>query len=46
MARTTSSSTGGPTPAAWERTSDRWSWVRRSGSMYTSARDPKPVDTP
>ena len=46
IARTTSGSTGGPTPAACERTSARWSSSRRSTGIVTLASEPKPVDTP
>ena len=46
IARTTSVSTGGPIPAAWERTSARWSSSRRSASIATLASEPNPVETP
>ena len=46
IARTTSVSTGGPMPAAWERTSARWSSARRSGGIQVSASEPNPVETP
>ena len=46
IARTTSSSTGGPMPAAWLRTSARCSSSRRSGGITVVASDPNPVDTP
>ena len=46
IARTTSRSTGGPMPAACERTSERWSSSRRSGGMRVVASEPKPVETP
>ena len=46
IARTTSASTGGPMPAAWERTSARWSSARRSGGIQVSASEPNPVETP
>ena len=46
IARTTSVSTGGPMPAACERTSARWSSARRSAEIATLASDPNPVDTP
>ncbi len=45
-ARTTSFSTHGPVPAACERTSERWSWVRFSASMKRVASAPKPVEMP
>ena len=45
-ARTTSRSTSGPEPAACERTSDFWSWVRISVGMCRVARAPKPVEMP
>ena len=45
-ARTTSRSTSGPEPAAWERTSERCSWVRRSVGMCRVASAPKPVEIP
>ncbi len=44
--RTTSRSTGGPMPAAWERIKARWSSSRRSTGIRTRARDPNPVETP
>ena len=46
IARTTSTSTGGPTPAACERTSASWSSGWRKGATRVPARAPKPVDTP
>jgi hypothetical protein len=46
IARTTSRSTGGPIPAACERTSARWSSARRSAGIRTVASDPNPVETP
>ena len=46
MARTTSRSTGGPNPAACERTTECWSWLRRSGGMLVPARAPNPVEMP
>ena len=46
MARTTSGSTSGPMPAAWERMSARCSSSRRSGGMAVLASDPKPVEMP
>ncbi len=46
IARTTSRSTAGPTPAACERTTARWSSSRRSAGMRTVASDPNPVETP
>ena len=46
MARTTSSSTGSPIPAACDRTSEACSAWRRSGGMETVARAPKPVEMP
>ena len=33
-------------PAAWERTSERWSCSRRAGGIGTVASEPKPVVTP
>ena len=45
-ARTTSSSTHGPEPAACERTSERCSCVRFSASMKRVASAPKPVEMP
>ena len=45
-ARTTSRSTSGPDPAAWERIRLRCSWPRRSIGMCRVAGAPKPVDTP
>ena len=46
IARTTSRSTGGPIPAACERTSARWSATRASAGIRTSASDPNPVVIP
>ena len=46
MARTTSRSTGGPTPAACERIRDRCRSTRRSAGIGVVASEPKPVDTP
>jgi hypothetical protein len=46
MARTTSSPSGSPTPAACERTRFDESFDERAGSMRTRASDPKPVFTP
>ncbi len=46
MARTTSSSTGGPMPAACERTSASCKAVRRSAGMATVASAPNPVEMP
>src|SRR5215211_1494424 len=46
MARTTSGSTGGPIPAAWERISARWSSSRLAAGIGVVASDPKPVETP
>ena len=46
VARTTSWSTGGPTPAACDRMRASWSSGCRSGAMRVPASAPKPVDTP
>jgi hypothetical protein len=46
MARTTSSSTGAPEPAAWDRMRLRCRSRRRSGGMWRLASAPNPVDTP
>ena len=46
IARTTSRSTGGPMPAACERTSARCSSSRRSGGIRVVASEPNPVETP
>jgi hypothetical protein len=46
IARTTSVSTSGPTPAAWERMSERCRSRRWSGEMNVVASDPKPVESP
>ncbi len=46
VARTTSSSTGDPIPAAWERISAIWSSGCRSGATRVPASAPKPVETP
>ncbi len=46
IARTTSTSTGGPTPAACERISAICSSGCRSGATRVPARAPNPVDTP
>ena len=45
-ARTTSRSTTGPMPAAWERIRDFCSCARDSSGMCLSASAPKPVETP
>ena len=45
-ARTTSSSTSGPFPAAWERMRLRWSRVRSDAGMLRVASAPNPVETP
>ncbi len=44
--RTTSRSTSGPDPAAWERTSERCSCARDSVGMWRVASAPKPVEIP
>ena len=46
IARTTSSSTAGPIPAACERISERCSSSRRSAGITVVASDPNPVETP
>ncbi len=46
MARTTSRSTGGPIPAACDRTSATCSSAVRSAGMDVVANEPKPVVTP
>ncbi len=46
IARTTSRSTGGPMPAAWERMRACWSSDLRSGAIRVLANRPNPVDTP
>jgi len=46
IARTTSTSTGSPMPAAWERIRYRCSSSRRAGGMAVLASDPNPVETP
>ena len=46
MALTTSASTAGPIPAAWDRIRDCWSAARRSAGMVVLARAPKPVEIP
>ena len=46
MARTTSRSTRGPMPAAWERIRLRCSSRRRSSGMNFRARAPNPVEMP
>ena len=46
IARTTSRSTGGPMPAACERTSARCSSSRRAAGIDVLASEPKPVETP
>ena len=46
MARTTSRSTSGPMPAAWERMSASCSSAVRSTGMLVVASEPKPVVTP
>ena len=45
-ARTTSRSTGSPTPAACERINDRCNCARCSTDTYLLASAPKPVETP
>ncbi|CAB4651528.1 unannotated protein [freshwater metagenome] len=45
-ARTTSRSTGAPTPAACERMRERCNWARCSTDTYRFASAPKPVETP
>ncbi|MCY4665488.1 MAG: hypothetical protein OXC00_12560 [Acidimicrobiaceae bacterium] len=46
MARTTSASTAGPIPAAWDRIRDCWSAARRRAGMMVLASAPKPVEIP
>ena len=46
MALTTSASTAGPMPAAWDLIRDRWSAARRSAGTTVLARAPKPVEIP
>ena len=46
IARTTSRSTGGPIPAAWDRTSARCSCARASAGIRTIASEPNPVEIP
>ena len=46
IARTTSTSTSAPTPAAWLRISERCRSRRCSGEMKVVANAPKPVDNP
>ena len=46
IARTTSRSTSGPEPAAWERIRLRCSLVRSSCGMWRFASAPKPVEMP
>src|SRR5438309_6073512 len=46
MARTTSTGSGGPTPAAWERITACCSSERRRGGIFVAARAPKPVEIP
>jgi hypothetical protein len=46
IARTTSVSTGGPMPAAWERISARCSSSRRSAGIRVCTSEPNPVETP
>ncbi len=45
-ARTATSESGSPTPAAWLRTRFSWSAASFSRGMTTSANFPKPVVTP
>ncbi len=45
-ARTTSRSTSGPEPAAWERTRLRCNCLRSSSGICRTASAPNPVDTP
>jgi hypothetical protein len=46
IARTTSVSTSGPTPAAWLRISERCRSRRSSGEMNVVASEPNPVESP
>jgi len=46
IARITSVSTSGPTPAAWERINERCRSRRSSGEMKVVASEPKPVERP